>query len=353
MFHLSTVLALCITAYAANIPSPLSRRAIPDPICTGVCTGTIRDPYVLRRDDGTWFRFTTEGNIRIATAPSISGPWSTNSGEAGALLPGGSIIHLSDDQRLWAPNVFYSNGLFYNYYTVSQIGSQNSAIGVATSATADPGTWTDHGSIDLPANSQYNRIDANFFRTCATCTPYLYFGSSWDGVFQTTLTSDLLKWSGESPINIVKNTTFPAVVVKNPYPSIVEAPFMWWLPIDGTTYFWMFFSSGACCNTPSSEGGLEAPGDEYKIMACRSTSINGPWKDKDSRDCATENGGSVVLRSHGDTYAPGGQGVAYDPDSNRYALYYHYVNKADGTYDDFRFGFNWVDFSTGWPEVVE
>jgi arabinan endo-1,5-alpha-L-arabinosidase len=44
--------------------------AVPNPICSGLCTGTIRDPAVLRRNDGTWLRYTTEGNLRIATAPS-------------------------------------------------------------------------------------------------------------------------------------------------------------------------------------------------------------------------------------------------------------------------------------------
>ncbi|KAJ4298033.1 hypothetical protein N0V90_005932 [Kalmusia sp. IMI 367209] len=330
-----SLIALAATAYAQ-----------PNPICSGLCTGTIRDPAVLRRDDGTWLRFTTEGNLRIATAPSISGPWTSNSGEAGAMLPGGSVIHIDDNQRLWAPNVFYSSGLFYSHYSVSTIGSQNSAIGVATSVTGEPGNWTDHGSIGLPADSRWNRIDANFFRECETCTQILNFGSYWDGIFQTTLTSDLLKWSGEAPTNLVKNTSYPAI----------EGSFQWWLPnVNGHKYFYMFFSSGACCNTPSSEGGLKAPGDEYKIMVCRAESASGPFVDKNGRNCLTENGGSLVLGSHGDVYAPGGQGLAHDPDVDRVALYYHYdnaVNKADGTYNDFRFGFNWIDFSSGWPEVV-
>ncbi|KAL5376122.1 hypothetical protein DPSP01_010714 [Paraphaeosphaeria sporulosa] len=329
-----------------------STVAVPDPICSGLCTGTIRDPAVLRRDDGTWLRFTTEGNLRIATAPSISGPWISNTGEAGAMLPGGSIIDLDPDQRLWAPNVFFSNGQFYCHYSVSTIGSQNSAIGVATSVTGEPGNWTDHGSIGLPADTRYNRIDANFFRECDTCTPYLNFGSAWEHLFQTTLTSDLLKWSGEAPVHIARNTSFPSV--PQTYPSIMEGAFMWWLPnVNGHKYFYLFFSSGACCNTPQSEEGLEAPGDEYKIMVCRGESVTGPFTDKDGRNCLTENGGSLVLGSHGDVYAPGGQGLAHDPDADRVALYYMYVNKADGTYNDFRFGFNWLDFSSGWPEVVE
>ncbi|PVH96142.1 glycoside hydrolase family 43 protein [Periconia macrospinosa] len=324
--------------------------AIPDPICSGACTGSIRDPAVLRRNDGTWMRFSTEGNLRIGTAPSIKGPWTTNKGEDGAMLPGGSKIHLDDDQRLWAPNVFYKNGLFHAHYSVSTIGSQNSAIGVATSVTGEPGNWTDHGSIGLPGDKRWNRIDANFFQECADCKPYLNFGSGWEHLFQTTLTPDLLKWSGEEPVHIARNKTLPHG--SQTYPSINEGAFQWWVPnVNGHKYYYMFFSSGACCRTPKE--GLSPPGEEYKIMVCRSEKVSGPFFDKKGRNCLTENGGSLVLGSHGDVFAPGGQGLAHDPDVNRVALYYHYVNKADGTYKDYRFGFNWIDFSSGWPEVVE
>lgn len=239
------------------------------------------------------------------------------------MLPGGSIIKIDPDQRLWAPNVFFSDGLFYCHYSVSTIGSQNSAIGVATSVTGEPGNWTDHGSIGLPADSRYNRIDANLFRECKTCKPYLNFGSSWEHIFQTTLTNDLLKWSGEAPVHITRNTSYP--VKPQTYPSIEEGAFMWWLPnVNGHKYYYLFFSSGACCNTPKSEEGLEASGDEYKIMVCRAESVTGPFIDKNGRNCLTENGGSLVLGSHGEVFAPGGQGLAHDPDVDRVALYYMY-----------------------------
>ncbi|KAF1978165.1 endo-1,5-alpha-L-arabinosidase [Bimuria novae-zelandiae CBS 107.79] len=340
----SALLALAALATTTN--------AQPNPICSGLCTGTIRDPAVLRRSDGTWLRYTTEGNIRIATAPSISGPWTSKNGEAGAMLPGGSVINIDPDQRLWAPNVFFSSGLFYCHYSVSTIGSQNSAIGIATSVTGEPGNWTDHGSIGLPANKDWNRIDANFFRECPTCTPYFNFGSGWEHLFQTTLTPDLLKWSGQAPVHIVTNTSYPSK--PQSYHSNTEGAFMWWLPnVNGRKYYYMFFSSGACCNQPGVEEGLEAPGDEYKIMVCRSENVSGPFTDKNGRNCLTQNGGSLVLGSHGNVYAPGGQGLAHDTDVDRVALYYMYINPADGTYTDFRFGFNWLDFSSGWPEVAE
>lgn len=49
-----------------------------------------------------------------------------------------------------------------------------------------------------------------------------------------------------------------------------------------------------------------APGDEYKIMMCRSTSATGGFVDQSGKSC-TSNGGTILLGSHGTTYGPGGQ----------------------------------------------
>lgn len=61
----------------------------------------------------------------------------------------------------------------------------------------------------------------------------------------------------------------------------------------------------------------------------------------------------MVLSSHGNVYAPGGQGVLYDPNLGSPVIYYHYVNPSVSySYDDFYFGWNRLDFSSGWPVVV-
>jgi hypothetical protein len=45
-----------------------------DPMgCSGVCTNA-HDPALIRRDDGTYYRFSTGGKIAIHTAPTIVGP---------------------------------------------------------------------------------------------------------------------------------------------------------------------------------------------------------------------------------------------------------------------------------------
>lgn len=74
----------------------LSSAAYPDPgACSGNCYA--HDPSMVKRADGTYFRFNTGGGIQIYKASSIEGSW-TYEGDA---LPSGSSINLSGNTDLW------------------------------------------------------------------------------------------------------------------------------------------------------------------------------------------------------------------------------------------------------------
>jgi arabinan endo-1,5-alpha-L-arabinosidase len=218
--------------------------------------------------------------------------------------------------------VFLVNDTYYAYYAVSRIGLQTSDIGLATSDTLEAGTWTDQGSLGLPKSSSYNLIDPNLFRESPSAPFFMSFGSAWHGIYQTQLSSPPVSESdamGNSIDNIAYNSTQP---VNGSGPAIVEGSFQFWWPQGETKYYYLFFSSGACCNLRDS---LAAPGDEYKVMVCRATSPTGPFSDQDGKSCLNGNGGTLVLGSHGENvYAPGGQGVIVDENTGRIALYYHY-----------------------------
>ena len=113
--------------------------------CSGVCNNA-HDPSIIRRQsDGTYFRFSTGNKIAIHTAPSISGPWTYKC----AMLPSGSSIPLNGNQDLWAPDVIQVGNTYYVTYTVSSFGGQDSAIGLATSATMDCGSFKDLGATGV------------------------------------------------------------------------------------------------------------------------------------------------------------------------------------------------------------
>jgi arabinan endo-1,5-alpha-L-arabinosidase len=134
------LLLLSAAATAQSYPNPQP--------CRGVC-GYVHDPtVVIRQSDGTYFRFATFEDLQIATAPSMQGPWTSE----GPVLPNGSEIPItgSNADSLWAPDAHLIGDNYYVYYAVSSPGSQNSAIGVATSSSLDSGTWVDHGSLGIP-----------------------------------------------------------------------------------------------------------------------------------------------------------------------------------------------------------
>lgn len=209
---------------------------------------------------------------------------------------------------------------YYAYYSVSTSGYQGSDIGLATSKSLEVGSWTDLGSIGILESSEYNRIDPNWFREDDTSPVYFNFGSAWDGVFQTELMDSSLAPASDAgnATNLVFNSTVPPELT---IPSIVEGSFLFWWETNGTKNYFLFFSSGACCNSADD---LAPAGDEYKIMVCRSDNATGPFVDQDGANCLTENGGSLVLGSHDEMYAPGGQGVYYHSSLGRPVVYYHY-----------------------------
>lgn len=97
-----------------------------------------------------------------------------------------------------------------------------------------------------------------------------------------------------------------------------EAGFLFW---TGKWYY-LFFSSGRCTREP--DDSWASAGDVYKVMVCRSVYPQGGYVDQHGRSCLTDSGGTLVLGSHGNVWAPGGQGVMILPEVGGPILYYHY-----------------------------
>ncbi|EGZ13488.1 hypothetical protein PHYSODRAFT_562173 [Phytophthora sojae] len=295
-------------------------------LCTDACTNA-HDPSIIRRDDGTYFRFSTGGRIAIHTAPALTGPWTYK----GAAVPAGSIINLNGKDDLWAPDVHKAGNFYYLYYSVSSFGTQDSAIGVARSSSLD-GPWEDSGStgITSDASKPYNAIDPNLVE--ADGGYYLTFGSYWQGIHQSHMRDPPIL-SSSDPAQIGFTSNF----------EVLEGPYIF----KHGEFYYLFMSKGKCCTYDKT---MPAKGKEYRILACRSSKATGGFVDKDGVDC-TKDGGTVVLESHDDVFGPGGQGV-YDDPAHGPVLYYHYVNTTIGYADgDKRFGWNKIDFSSGWPVV--
>ena len=207
--------------------------------------------------------------------------------------------------------------MYYLYYQTIAFGNNNaSAIHVASSPSMEPGTWTDHGILPLPVHNtdpptnflgiDYNLIDANLLVVDQGSEFYLSLGSYFDGLYQIRMKDPLTIMPGAQPVHLVRNTTQrPDSLGKNSTPlppDPVEGSFQFAWPVHGKTHFFLFFSSGTCCGLDTRRVPV---GEEYKVMVFRSIAPTGPFVDKEGKSCLLENGGTEILGSHGNVYAPG------------------------------------------------
>lgn len=192
------------------------------------------------------------------------------------------------------------------YYSVSTFGSQESAIGYATSDTMEAGSWADGGSTGIQSTTgeAFNAIDGALIQSGSSYS--MNFGSFWGDIYQVAMNGAATASSGTNYVQLAYNSSGS---------HAVEGSYMYYR----SDYYYLFFSSGVCCGYDATK---PAPGAEYRIHVCRSQSVSGPFVDKGGNSCLS-GGGTVVLESHDYVYGPGGQGVFSDPDHGT-VLYYHY-----------------------------
>ena len=190
------------------------------------------------------------------------------------------------NKPLQAPDVHFQNNQYYMYYVLSKTGTQDSEIGVATSTTMEPGSWTDHGSVGIPANSNYNRIDPNWVSIGGK--NYLNFGSFWNDIQQIEMESPL-KASSSPAYQLSFNQTLN---------HREEGAFMF----QNGDFYYLLYCAGIAGRYTAT---YPPEGEEYHIRVCRSTSGTGGFVDQDGVDC-TKTGGTLLLASHGQVFGPGG-----------------------------------------------
>ncbi|KMS73499.1 arabinan endo-1,5-alpha-L-arabinosidase [Streptomyces viridochromogenes] len=314
----TALLTLPAAALLALIPSTAS--AYPNP---GRVTGDVvtHDPTMIRTSSGQYLLYATGGGIANKTSSDRSA--FRNGRDAFAGRPGW-WSNYSSVPEAWAPDISYHGGKYLMYYSVSKFRSNTSAIGLATSTTGQPGSWTDQGAVYTSnSSSDYNAIDPNLF-VDGDGKWWLSFGSFWTGIKMIQLNPSTGK-------QLSSNTTRYSLASRRTGPNAVEAPYI----VKRGSYYYLFASYDTCCEGASST---------YKVKVGRATSITGPYTDKNGVSMMN-NGGTPVLESHGSVIGPGGQSIMNDTDGDL-IVYHYYDGNDNGTP---KLGINLLNWSTGWP----
>ena len=295
--------------------------AYPDPL---LVTGDIlvHDPSMVKSAGGSYYLFGTHGGIRMQSSQDRT--HFVRAGEAFSVMPPWVSTYNKGD--LWAPDVSYHNGTYWLYYAASTFGKNISAVGLATSPTAAPGSWVDQGIVcRSQSTDDYNAIDPGL-TVDRSGRWWLSFGSFWGGIRMMEIDPATGKQAS-------KNNTRYSLAHRTASPAI-EAAYIY----PRGEYYYLFVSLDQCCQ------GLRST---YHIAAGRSASITGPYSDR-AGVAMSEGGGTIILSTHGNVIGPGGQTVLHDTDGD-ILVYHYYDGNSNGRP---MLGMNRIVWdSGGWPRI--
>ena len=180
----------------------------------------------------------------------------------------------------------------------------------------------------------WNAIDPNII-VDEDGTPWMNFGSFWDGIKMVKLTKDMMQVAQpEEWYSLCRRERSFELDDKDPGDGAVEAPFI----MKHGDYYYLFVSFDYCCR------GLKS---NYKVVVGRSKSVTGPYVDKEGKSMA-KGGGSLVIQGNKD-YAGVGHNAAYHLDGKDYFLCHAYSVAEDGASKLIIREMTWT--SDGWPVV--
>lgn len=273
----------------------------------------LADPSIIQDDDGYYYVFGTQDygqwgdTFGTRYTPILRSLNLTDWEYAGsAFTMQTRPIWGTPNAGIWAPDVVKINGMYMLYYSLSTWGDPNPGIGVA-SASHPLGPWTDHGKLfDSNSIGVNNSIDSTVF--VHENRVYLIWGS-FRGLYGVELTADgksLL--DGENARNTkVHIAGFPTSTPWNG--ATYEAPYI--IYKDG--FFYMFVSSGSCCDGHNST---------YNVRVGRSTNPLGPYVDHLGRSMLDQFRGYQVITGSAYFKGPGHNSIIQDQ-AGDYWIVYH------------------------------
>jgi len=299
------------------------------------CSPGVHDPVMAKGEDSRYYIFSTGMGVGVMSSADMK-TWKMEK----SVFSKEEIPQWATDTvkgfrgHMWAPDIQKHNGLWYLYYSCSTFGKNGSAIGVATNKTLNPESpefkWQDQGMVIASHRHQdnWNAIDPNLIFD-AVGTPYLTYGSFWDGIQLVRLNDDL-KTPATKPVTIARRVGRKLTLAEiddatkftieggdtiEAGENAIEAPFITFR----NGYYYLFVSHDYCCRGQAST---------YKTVYGRSRSIEGPYLDKEGRDMAK--GGGTLLYGPDKEFFGVGHCSVYEFDGKWYFVSHAYDKARNG-----------------------
>jgi arabinan endo-1,5-alpha-L-arabinosidase len=259
------------------------------------------DPALIEHE-GTVYMWQTGPRLPGKTSTDLL-HWSGAPSAFGGTNPGWINGEVPGATDLWAPDVSRFGDRFHLYYSASTFGSNHSCIGHATRQELTSGSWSDQGSVVCSEDGDdHNAIDPNVI-VDAEGTPWLSFGSFWDGIKAVRLTQEGER--ADSELHSLASRGGGAI----------EAPFI----VRRCGYYYLFVSFDRCCNGASST---------YNIRVGRSANVLGPYVDREGT-AMLEGGGTQIVSATQRYRGPGHSAVIFR-DSRAYNVFHAYDAENGG-----------------------
>lgn len=280
---------------------------------------SVHDPVMIKQKD-TYYLYCTGLGISVFSSKDLKN-WNPEPAVFSEKPNWVDAIVPNFRNHIWAPDISFHNNMYYLYYSVSAFGKNTSAIGVTTNTTLDPKDpdykWVDQGIViqSVPNRDLWNAIDPNLTFDDNN-TPWLAFGSFWEGLKMVKLNADLRSIAQPQEwYTISKRKRTFELADTNPGDAALEAPFIF----KKNGYYYQFLSWDLCCKGKEST---------YKVVVGRSKNITGPYVDKDGKSL-NEGGGTLVVQGDENFYGVG-HNSAYTFDGKDYLVYHAYEVKNNG-----------------------
>ena len=301
----------------------------------------VHDP-VMAKEDGVYHIFATGMGIQRMTSKDRK-DWQVKAMPVMTVIPKWTHDSVPGfDKHVWAPDIIRWHNKWWLAYSCSTFGKNGSAIGLLSAAKLDSPIWNDGGCIVASRENRdnWNAIDPNFVID-DNDTPWMVWGSFWDGIQIVKLDTTMHVAKGEKPRTLARRYA-PGTTTAEPNPTsahagtnAIEAPFV----MKHQGYYYLFVSWDYCCRGSKSN---------YRVAVGRSKNVDGPYLDKRSNDMLN-GGGTVLLEGDKKQYEATGHCAAYSIDGKDIFICHGYSTEMKGAPVLIQREIRWTD--DGWPEL--